>query len=1121
MNGGNAQLDKERDLLSKARVLVQDADPQVRQNGLSILRRLGDGAFAKEAGELLCQYGAEPLVDRDKEVVEFREYLAPVDSLTHAKLLALIKQAKNNSMLATQVRHAFVSKLKQLIDRTSGRAVDSYDENDIAHFRRVIEAVKEIEIYEAELHPSLVKLRAVELKFRLHHDRPHIDRAMRETGDVSRAWEVIDLVTADGGLEEAGDEGPGGMSEVGEWVEQLKGEISRVQCAIRDAESLAKRAEQLPAEVGSWAEAKETLRFYEEAERFLRERKPPEKHQQALAPALEQSRSAVRVFLEAQAESAATFDDLRLYWKEYHSLPEQGREFEVSADWFGAFGRSLRQRTQERLGAAESPADVGRWHDELKRDSFGLPPGLAFVNDLLKGLEQVIASWETMRGGGAFRLPAGITLPARFAAESEEFREKLERIERATERLDALDVAGNEAALQEIAGEAERILAEVPGHALARQLKRAAELKVVSSNVEQAVRRWDIEELARLVDSAEGFKDGYFYERNLETLKALQQLARRPAFADWEKAAGWWDKWLREKKGLLMETPAVLTEAFRSVEAARQAEWLGVLDGLKNAELDAAVCENIADSLRVVTEGLDLRAYQDLFRRKGVLARAQGKIAAGEWDEARALLAELGTNSEAERLHTVLRVEEAKAGGVMNWAAALSQHWGNIQRHLDSPENLLLEAVETAWSQGQDAALWEYLLPVMDRVVGYSREADSAALHGLRQWREWLQLEQELFQPGAEHSLKSLYRYTRDNSQSDPLFAQRQARLVAHWRREQNLVPLVWAQVVWGKPAVGDKPLHELIYAAAGAAQQVMQQLGERDDLTPTVVADLLDELVQKEVLFKRVRDVLELSGNRENKARPPEEFVRALGQVKMLLGAMQTLDNSTKVDLRGQKAAEEFRLVSFNLQKNLRGMPPVRKRLLALADSLEPLTNLKVIEDHIHEAATACGDDESWFKENLFDELKRKLAALCERFEKAELVDRPMWREVSAEYCELVFRKACLLSPGPDPADLRALLEEVERLHREELIFREQINGLWKQRPPVGAGAGSVGTEHERYFSRFPAEPPRSRRDYLYFEHVFAGHDDGKAILRAGQQRLPAWIKAYLKKGIPSCGDR
>lgn len=1123
MDGGNAQLNKDRDLLSKAKVLVRDADPQVRESGMSILRRLGDGAFAKEVGELLRQYDAEPLVYRDKEVAEFREYLAPVDSLTHTKLLPLIRQAKNNSMLATQVRHEFVSKLMNLIDQTSRRPVDSYDENDIAHFRRVMEAVREVEIYEAELHPSLVRLRAVELKFRLHHDRRHIDLAMRETGDVSGAWAIIDLVSADGGLEQAGDEGPGGIGEVREWVERLKGEISQVQCAVRAAESLSKRAQLLPARVGSWAEAKATIRFHGEAERFLKERKPPEKHKNALAPALEQSRSAVLVFLEEQARSVGSFNDLRLYWEEYQSLPRPAREFEVSADWFDAFGRSLRQRTQERLAAAGSPADLSRCRDELKRESFGLPPELVFVNALLNELDQVIASWEAMRGGGAFTPPLGLTPPALFVAESDGFREKLERIERASERLDALDVARDEAALQEIADEAARILAEVPGHTLALQLQKAVQLKAVTSGVERAVRQWEMEEVARLVDSAEDFKDGYFYKRNLQTLLALKQLTRRAAFDNWEKAAGWWGDWLGEKKALLTETPAVLAEAFRTVEAARQAEWLGVLDGLKHVELDAAVCDRVADSLRVVTEGLDLRAYQDLFRRKGALARVQVEIAAGNWEGARSLLADLGNNSEAERLHTVLKVKEAKAGGVLNLAAVLSQLWGNIQRDLDSSENLLLEAVETAWSQGQDAALWEYLLPLMDRVVGDNRDrdADSAALKSLRQWREWLQLERELFRPTAEHSLKSLYRYTKDNSRSDPLFPQRQARLVAHWRGERNLVPLIWAQVVWGKTAVVDKPLDELIYVAMSEAKHAVQQLRERDDLTLAVVTDLLDVLAQKETLFKRVRDVLELSGNRENKAWPPEEFVQAVEQVKMLLEAMQTLDNSTKVDLRGKRAAEEFRAASFNLSKNLRDMPPVRKSLLALADRLEPLTNLRVIEDHIHEAAAGCGDDESWFKENLFDELKQRLAALSERFEKAELVDGPMWQEVSAEYCMLVFSKTCLLTPGPSPPDLRRLLDEVGRLHREELIFRERINGLWKQRPPIGEGEGSVGTEHQGYFARFPAEPPRSRRDYIYFEHVFAGHDDGKVILRAGQQKLPDWIRAYLKKGIPSCGDR
>jgi hypothetical protein len=93
--------------------------------------------------------------------------------------------------------------------------------------------------------------------------------------------------------------------------------------------------------------------------------------------------------------------------------------------------------------------------------------------------------------------------------------------------------------------------------------------------------------------------------------------------------------------------------------------------------------------------------------------------------------------------------------------------------------------------------------------------------------------------------------------------------------------------------------------------------------------------------------------------------------------------------------------------------------------------------------------------------------------------------------------------------------------VHGEELIFREQINGLWKERPPVSAGGNSAGPEHEAYFARFPSEPPRSRRDYIYFEHVFAGHDDGKLILRAGEQRLPNWIRAYLQKGSPTCGDR
>jgi hypothetical protein len=1113
MDGGKFQLNKERDLLVKAEVMAGADDPDIKASGMSMLRQLSEGPFAREAGELIRRYSEEPLVHRDREVLQFGDVLAPIERLTDARLLPLIKQAKSNSRLATQVRHGFVAKLRELIYLTSRRAVQEYDENDIAHFRMVVEAVRGIEIYEAELHPSLVELRAVELKFRLHHDRPDIDRAMRETGDVSKAWELLDLVGAyDDPGPANGD--PGGVAELMRWVERLKVEISRVQCAVRDAESLSKRAELLPAAVGSWAQAKMALRFYEEVGQFLKDGRPPEKHRDALTPAVARSRSAVRAFVESQARSVATFNELRLYWENYLSLPEAAQEFEVSADWFEPFERGLRRRTQELVAAATSPEDLGRCRDDLEHESSGPAPKPHFISTLLGELDQLIKSWETMRGGGVFTPPAGLEPPARYAEESKEFGALLERVARAFERLNGSDGTDGEAAVREVRDEAASILDQFPGHARALELKKAAELKAVGSNIKRAVRRWDVEELARLVESAPDFKDGCFYSRNLETLRAIKLLTQRPAFAGWESAAGWWAEWLGEKKYLLMERPAIIAEAFRSVEEARQSQWLGVLDGLKNSELDADESDRVADSLGVATEGLDLSGYQDLFRRKADVTRVEGAIKAGEWDAARELLKRLGKSSESDRLDIVLKVAEAKAAGVSSWAKALSGLWGSIQRMADpsgsAAEAMLLEAVEAAWSRSEDDALWNYLLPVMDRVVGdgAGRETDSALLKSLRGWREWLQLEQGLFQPKAEHSLKSLYRYTREEAAGDPLFARRQARLIDHWRAGQNPVPLIWAQVIWGRPALADKPLDELTCASREAAKRVLDELATREDLSKPDITHFLDELLQKEIIFHRVRDALELSGNQEGKARSPDSLTQALEQVKMLLEAMQTLDDSTRVDLRREPAAKEFSRVDLNLRTHLRDMTHIRAGLLAQVNRLEPLTKLQAIEDNIHEAAAACGRDDSASNNNLFDVLRQELAALCERFEKAELVGGEMWRAVSAEYCKVVFREACLLFDMPDPPDLRSLIEEVGRLHLEGLTFREQMDALWKQRPGGGGGAGPrrpPGGGVRRVLQAFPCSAPAlAARLHLFRAGLRRarrreGHPQGGAAEAAG----------------------
>ncbi|MGH9935703.1 MAG: hypothetical protein ACREAM_05615, partial [Blastocatellia bacterium] len=620
---------------------------------------------------------------------------------------------------------------------------------------------------------------------------------------------------------------------------------------------------------------------------------------------------------------------------------------------------------------------------------------------------------------------------------------------------------------------------------------------------------------------------------NDAALKDMAKLAGQEGFSGWREAAGWWEFWRDRKKELPQpesDWPDSLRRAVGEQEERHRDQWYDTLERLVRSEPVPEEAQAAAESLERELQSLNLQGYRQALRRKAAAGRAQRSIDEKLFDKAREEIAGLDDDDDEDvlRLRTRLNVAEAGTRSVGELADVLFREWQNVARYLPKDaHSILLETVRKAWKSEQTEAL-KNLKMVLDRVGGGG--AESAELDQLREWAEWLRVEQAIRTDRSLLSVNQMADYLRGaKSNKSALHKQRLERLARHWKAEGDTVMSAWAYQAFNRfdpsilPAPRD-PVEDLIIEGARLAERALAELRsiENPDGAEEArrkVKKLISELQGHEKKWKELDHYLDLLRYKDNRREPAPEFIQALKKSESLLQALDSLDSLRESDWRRDETLSKFDAARRDIAGQFDGFA-LQARLLAQLEEWTPLTQLNFLESRLTETAEKCGSDSEleFYVERHFDDLRRWIGEIIKVLTQTGADSWKMWRIASTEYCDLVYNKAGILLPPIEPPDLRDLADCVERLSKEEQKFKQTIEDLTEHRPNVLARGSFDPQRHLDYLQRFPARPPGSRKVYRRFDR-FATGEPIRTILkqsRESQAYLPDWVRKYLDEGMP-----
>lgn len=1120
-------------------VLEGSSDPEARAHALADLREIGEApavkgtALSRRVAELMTKHtAARSAFVEDPELNEFLRRWNGLQGLTAWPLPAMLQELKKRPLLATRLHSEVTGKLRRWILAAVRGESEELQSRNARRLTEVIDLISEIDIYSGEL-KELRQLSDSLFGLNYRETARSIFEALLEW-DVKEAWRLYESLKNP----------PEGFRED---VGRLHGEIYEVRVTREKAEALFGRA---PAGGPSnWIDVNELVSFSRDVSRFLEGGGIPEQWREKLRGESDKSRVAAAKFIEGRAGQAMTFKDVRDFWAEFKALePEQADELKPEPadalpapqpEWFEAFLEFIAENVGRETAKAVGPEALDEYASGLRGQRDGMPDFVAGgIDSELSRVSGVVEAWRAMRRGEDCPAPSLLPapVPREFEREFDEtYRGRLERIKEAAAGLASAGGQASEQAYLDALGVADAVLKEQPGHALAARLRDEAGQKLALLRVENAVARLDIDELIRLCEPHAGeWPFSYYLENRDVLLTWFKPYAMEEPLSDWKLGPIRWMNWKTAVARLPETAPGTLRQAIDREEEKRRGEWYALLTGLNNKRLPPQTCTEIADSLGEAAEqDATLRALQKNFRRSASVSEAYQRIDAArrtdspEWDEARGIIerldAEHPRHPDTLRLHTYFEVESAKMKGVEELSLVLRRDWGSVRECVKDAVQILLDAVELAWEKSLAGAL-DNLRSVSARVLDTEQEP-AEQLAQLRRWEEWFAVEQAVTHEESPATLKRLLDYAKKGGLREEALRKRLERLERHWVAEDNLVMLSWAQQAFKSSRLADDPVKRLAAESEAAGEAALSALRAKAELTLLELQNIERGLTRRETDWKNLNSYLEFTPGSAGRTSP-EKFRRALKLVRHIITILTGLAELENADLREPKHQDRF----ADVQGWTRDLPAAdetrpsatavaaRPQLLKLVDRLEPLTKLSFFLDSIREAAAQARDEDYLYKSGVLAEVSLRVRALAEKFRLAGVVGGHMWRAVSKDCGETVFRTACIFERPP--ADLEELANRLDELNVKENIFRAAVNRLWDARPRLASESGFTPEAHAEYLDQFPAARPATRRDYLYFGARLADVRPMQTVIEKSLHLLPEWVREYQREGIPTCPE-
>lgn len=1103
-------------MIRDAEIMLRSAAPQQRERGREILREVIDEAqgsiYAKKAREMLTE-SERPTQERvDPELDELISQWPSIQGFNDYRLARFLRRLESYPGVAVPLRTDVIRELRGWIVDALPQVRPGAPPAQIAALNDFVAAVRGVAAY--EVLPEFGQLRDGLFHLRLQETATRVDESLK-IWVLDKAQQLLD--------------------EFVPFPDAFKANVERLQADVYEVDSLRRAVKgllrELPAAAPSnWIETRMQVELLQQIGNYLPHPRVPQEWQSKLEDARACVSAFVEQFVRAQAQAAVTIEHLREFWTEFNRLPPISPGcWQVSEDWFPHGMEALAADTRRGVERARHPDDLTALAKSLRVDMEGVPPAMAArMSEMADAIDKNAVGWKAMRDGQVFQLPssgpAGFPVPDAWHTEAARYMLWLQQIETVTNAFKNETPPPSEEDYQDGLRLAKEILEQAPGHALAHKLQLEAERRISCYQLDQALAGWRLETFFELFKTNNPGEIYAALKARQEVLFELRALTHQAQLRDWQAAAKWWAAWQVATKRLPSAKPDALIEALDEEAAKRHQEWYAILDRLLQDNLSPQEYEAAAASLEgeAVT---NLQTYQQELQRKATISRIEQHIKSQRLAEAeRELIRSLPPEStDAGRLRTQLRMEQARARGSAAAAEYLLSDWENVKSYVARPQLVLLQTIKDVWAE--DEQEWvNKLAQLLSRVLA-REEAQDETTGELTAWQTWLEIEDSLRHNFSTGGVKQLADYLR-KAEPGPLLDQCLKKILRHWQNENNTVMLAWAYQAFSRKSKAAEQFNQatdnLSRESDQVAEHVLSVLAEREELELDDLKPLHDSLQREEGRWRLLDDLLSLYLPHHVEHRQPSpKFDQAKASVGELTRILSLLGRLKEADLRQQAARQDFD-DAYARARRLKGIG-IRARLLKEMDRLRPLKEeIFSLEQRIRETAERCRSRAALdvLEPGLFNQLAGYVRKVVETFVTAKATESAMWWLMSSEYETLIYREAGVLLPMLGRPRLDRLADTLEGLHAEELVFTEAIALLEDRdrQPKVPWSAAFNPQLHLDYLQLIPAREPSSLKVYHRFER--ARRDTLKIILEAPDSlpHLPPWVREYLDKGVPAC---
>jgi hypothetical protein len=1102
-------------MIKDAEIMLRSADPEQRERGKEKLREVvrdGEGSTsARQAHHLLSLSDSSPSEPLDPELDELMMVWPSIQGFNDYRLVSFLKRLQAYPGIAVPLRTDVIRELRQWI---TDELLHLGQGAKIGALNEFVASVRGVAAY--EVLPEFGQLCDALFSLRLQETAVLVDEAL-ELWEPDRAWRLMD--------------------ELPPLPEAFKTKVERLQADIYEVDRLRRNVDGLlrqlrPVAPTNWFDTRLQAALLQQVIQHLSTGHRPQEWHQRLTEARTTLTSFVEQFVRGQAIAAVTIRQLREFWMEYDRLTGEQTllSLPIGEDWFANGLESLAAEVGRDVARARNNNELTAIANRLRADMEGVPPLVATrIGEFVDTIEQDISSWRAMQDGQDFELPSAETgelpVPRAWPEEALQYANWIRQIETAFNTFKNETPAPSEQDYEDGQRLAEEILRQVPNHALARKLQLEAIRRISCYQLDEAMSEWKLESFFKLV----GLNNpGEIYAAlavDRQPLLDLRNLAQRSSLTDWRTAAEWWTAWQVGMNLLPSAKPDALLRALDLQTDKRKKEWYATLGSLLEDNVAWEEYEAAAASLANEPDS-NLQTYQQELRHKETTGRIKQLIKSKRFEDAELELGKLpATSSDAVELRTQLMYGQALSRSSVAAAEFVSSEWYNV-RYLGEPRELLLDSIQAVWAEDAQESLAK-LSQLLSRVLSKDDDADTVneTTHQLAEWQTWLEIEDGLIRNFSSGGVKQLADYLR-TAKASALLDQRLNKLLRHWQQENNNVLLAWAyQAFKPKSSLAEQFDHAadlLVSESQQIAQEVRTVLAERSAIALEDLPPLHEAIKREEEKWQSLDDYLGLYlAHNVNHRKPPPQFAAAKTNLSEVTRILTLLAQLNEADLRQDAMLQAFKDADSR-SRRLQNVAS-RERILAELDRLRPLTDLPQGE-RIRETAERCSsrDPLDVLESSLFERLANYVREVDEIFEAAAARGGAMWQLVSADYEQLIYREACVLLPLSNLPQLDSLANTLDSLNAEDLEFIKAIELLEdRDGQPKVLSVGTFYPEpHLDYLRLIPSRAPQSLKVYYRFDR--ARRDTLKIILEAPASRphLPVWVRDYLDKGVPACGN-